>query len=562
MDAAAPPRATDSPRSLLGWLPFLWSRVLFPGPSLPAEAVRARALVLLLVLPALLLYPCLSFRLLEPDESRYAEVPREMLLRGDWVVPYLQGEPYLDKPPLLYWLVMASYSLCGVHDWAARLVPALAVHGCVLLTYLFGRRLLAERAAWWGALLLGLAPGFLSMGRLLILDGLLALTATLALFAAFEALRGDRLRWTWWLLAAAACGLGVLVKGPVALLLLAPPLWLYRRLGGRGCAVSRGALAGFVLVVLLAALPWYVGVCRRVPAFATYFFWEHNVQRFLAPGVHVRGVWFYGPVLLLALLPGTLLALPFVRFLLATDEETARRRPAELGFLLLGGGWCVLFFSCSACKLPTYILPALPPLALALGHFLVNSRWGASRLPALLAGSAFVLLALAHYLAVPWYAGYRSPLSRPAEVLARCADRGVPVVCYPRNCDSVAFYLGRADLRAYRSKDIEALRYLVRTQPRTVILCTHRHSLAGLKELLPPEVRVTDEVRLGLADIRGVPRWLMRPLARLMGETALGLCDVAVVERRPPPTRRASSPACPDAAGKQGCLPCEGLTSP
>jgi 4-amino-4-deoxy-L-arabinose transferase-like glycosyltransferase len=533
MDAAH--GATDCPpRSLSAWLPFLWSRVLFPGERQPAAPPRAGALLVLLVLPALLLYPCLRFRLLEPDESRYAEVPREMLLRGEWVVPYLQGEPYLDKPPLLYWLVMAAYSVCGVHDWAARLVPALAVHSCLVLAYLFGRRWLQERAAFGGALLLGLAPGFVSMGRLLILDGLLALTATLALFSAFEALRGPRLRWGWWLLAAAACGLGVLTKGPVALLLLAPPLWLYRRLSGRGGAVSRGALAGFVLVVLALALPWYVAMCRRVPGFAAYFFWEHNVQRFVAPAMHVHGVWFYGPVLLLALLPGTLLALPFVRFLLATDEETARRRPAELGFLLLGGGWCVLFFSLSTCKLPTYILPALPPLALALGHFLVNSRWGRSRRTiGLGAGSAFVVLALGHYLAVPWYAEYRSPLSRPAEVLARCADREVPVVCYPRNCDSVAFYLGRADLRAYRSKDIEALRYLVRTRPRTVILCTHRHSLAGLKELLPPEVRVVDEVRLGLADIPGVPRWLMRPLARLMGETALGLCDLAVVEMRP-----------------------------
>jgi 4-amino-4-deoxy-L-arabinose transferase-like glycosyltransferase len=109
----------------------------------------------------------MSFPLFEPDEGRYAEIPREMLARGEWVVPYLHGQPYLDKPPLVYWLVMGCYRLLGVHDWAARLVPALAVHGCVLLTYLLGRRLLGERAAFWGALALTLAPGFSSMGRLL-----------------------------------------------------------------------------------------------------------------------------------------------------------------------------------------------------------------------------------------------------------------------------------------------------------------------------------------------------------------------------------------------------------
>src|SRR6476469_8494345 len=158
------------PSRFLDWLPFLWARVLFPAPQTAPTAVRLPALLLLVVLPALLLYPTLSFFLLEPDEGRYAQIPREMLARGDWVVPHLQGEPYLDKPPLLYWLVMLSYRVFGVHDWAARLVPALAVQLTVLLTYALGRWLAGERGAWWGALLLVVAPGFKGMGRLLLLD--------------------------------------------------------------------------------------------------------------------------------------------------------------------------------------------------------------------------------------------------------------------------------------------------------------------------------------------------------------------------------------------------------
>src|SRR5262245_19116540 len=93
-------------RSLLTSLPWLWSRIMFPGRALPSTAIRPAALLLIVVLPALILYPRLSFHLLEPDEGRYAEIPREMLQRGDFVVPHLQGQPYLDKPPLLYWLVM------------------------------------------------------------------------------------------------------------------------------------------------------------------------------------------------------------------------------------------------------------------------------------------------------------------------------------------------------------------------------------------------------------------------------------------------------------------------
>ena len=104
----------ELPRGFPNWLPYLWSRVLFPGRADPNAAVRPVPLALLVVLPALLLYPTVGFRLLEPDEGRYAEIPREMLERGEWVVPTLQGEPYLDKPPLMYWLVMASYRLFGV----------------------------------------------------------------------------------------------------------------------------------------------------------------------------------------------------------------------------------------------------------------------------------------------------------------------------------------------------------------------------------------------------------------------------------------------------------------
>src|SRR5215468_7981882 len=132
----------------------VWSELLFPGPAPAPQPWRWGALVWFLLLPACLLYPCMSFYLFEPDEGRYAEIPREMLARGEWVVPYLQGQPYLDKPPLLYWLVMCSYSVFGIHDWSARLVPALAVHGCLLLVYLFGRRSLGERAAFRGALVL------------------------------------------------------------------------------------------------------------------------------------------------------------------------------------------------------------------------------------------------------------------------------------------------------------------------------------------------------------------------------------------------------------------------
>jgi 4-amino-4-deoxy-L-arabinose transferase-like glycosyltransferase len=473
-------------------------------------------LSLFLILPGALLYPCLSFHLFEPDEGRYAEIPREMLSRGEWVVPSLEREPYLDKPPLMYWLVMGSYRLLGVHVWSARLVPAVAVHACVLLLYFLGRRSVGERAAFWGALALGLSPGFLGMGRLLLLDGLLSFWVTLAVLAAFEAVRAGRLRRGWWLTAAAACGLGVLTKGPVAVLLVLPPLWGFRRLTRLSCPVGLWGWLSFAAVLLALTSPWYVAVCVRRPDFIHYFLWQQNVVRFVAPFDHLKPVWYYGPIVLGGLLPLSLLAVSFLRFLLASDPATARRRCPELGFLLLAGGWCLLFFSLSGCKLPTYVLPGFPLLALALGYFVAVSRWRVSRWRVPAVGLMLLLLGAGHYVAVPWYARFHSPMSHPDEVVRHCGDRSTPVICYPRNCDSVSFYLGRDDFLNYRSKETPELVRFLLEQPRAVILFTHRHSLESLREVLPPPLRLTDITPLSGSWARG-----FRP----------EMCYMAVVQR-------------------------------
>jgi 4-amino-4-deoxy-L-arabinose transferase-like glycosyltransferase len=511
------PNTTAAPPSLLTCLPVVWSQVLFPGRADAEPRGRWTSWLLLLLLPGALLYPCLSFHLFEPDEARYAEIPREMLARGDWIVPYLQREPYLDKPPLFYWLVMLNYRLFGVQTWAARLIPAWAAHGCVLLTYWFGRRLLGERAAFWGALALGLCPGFMSMARLLLLDGLLALCVTLALFAAFEALRRERFRWGWWLVSAVACGLGILAKGPVAVVLLVVPLWLHRRLTGSSCRIGWPARLVFGGILALLVLPWYVAICVRMPEFARYFLWEHNVMRFVSPFDHQRPIWFYGPILLVGLLPASLLLWPFARFMLAREPNEIRLRCPELGFTLLAGGWCVLFFSLSGCKLPTYILPGFPPLALACGYFLSTRRWADSTGLRGGVALAWVVLAAVNYGFVPRYAEFHSPMSDPQNIVQCCGDRNVPVVCYPRSCDSVAFYLGRDDFRSYRSKDTQLLVQFLLQQPRTVILFTHRHSLEQLRDVLPPKLRILHEKALS-GSIRRLDRAEM--------------CYMAVVERR------------------------------
>lgn len=507
LDLAHPESISRLPRpaNVLAWLPILWTRVLFPGPTPALEPWRWRPFLALALLSGGLLYPCLSFHLFEPDEGRYAQIPREMLQRGDWIVPTLQGAPYLDKPPLFYWLVMSSYALLGYHAWAARLVPALAVHASILTTYVLGRRLVGARSAWWGAALLTVAPAFLGMGRLLLLDGLLTLWVTLALFAAYLAQHEARLHWGWWLGAALACGLGVLTKGPVALLLVLVPLALHRHVTSHAVALGWRPWAAFGALAVGIALPWYVLACWCLPDFARHFLWQHNVVRFLQPFDHDRPVWFYIPILLFGLLPLTLLAPWLLRFLLSGRAEDARQRCPELGYLLLAGGWCILFFSLSGCKLPTYILPAFAPLCLAAGHCVSHAGLRQRTLRALLAGH-WLLLALGFLFILPWYAETRSPMNRADEVRTVCSDPAVPVVCFPRSVDSVAFYVGRADFHSFRSKQLgEFLDFLDR-HPRVVVLFAHRHSLQLLHDRLPPHLRLATTAPLGLCDLAVVER--------------------------------------------------------
>lgn len=532
MSADAPGDA-PLPRTLPGWLPFLWGRVLFPGTADPDTRARLLSLLLVALLPAVLLYPCRSFLLLEPDEGRYAQIPKEMLDRGEWVVPTLQGEPYLDKPPLMYWLVRLSYAAFGVSEESARLVPAVCVHLTILAVYLLGRRSLGERAAFWAAMLLTVAPGFIGVARLLLLDGLLTLCVTLSVLCGFEAVRTGRLRPGWWAASAVASGLGFLTKGPISEVLLFVPLFAFAWLNRSTARVGWKGVAVFLGIVLAVNLPWYVAMYTRQPEFLGYFFWEHNVMRFLQPFDHLQPVWYYLPILLGGFLPGVVLAVPYLRGMLTGGPEAANRSQAG-GFWLLAGLWCVLFFSVSGSKLPTYILPAFPPLCLALGEFVARARWDRAVATRGLVAAFAVLIGATHYFVIPWYARERSPMGRPELVEQFVDDPNTVVVTYPRNCDSVAFYTGRSDLRRVRTKDVNQMIVDSHFRPRTVVLFTHNHSFAAFQEALPPSLRVAEAASLKRQESG------LTPVDKLLGKSPWGLCDIAVLEPAKPSVAKGS----------------------
>jgi 4-amino-4-deoxy-L-arabinose transferase-like glycosyltransferase len=247
-------------------------------------------------------------------------------------------------------------------------------------------------------------------------------------------------------------------------------------------------------------------------------------MRFLQPFDHLQPVWYYTPILTAGLLPGTILLAAYLWKLVRGNPGDAEKPSAAGGFWLLAGGWCVFFFSCSGSKLPTYILPAYPFLCLAVGEFVARTRWNTATSTRLLVGGMATIMLLAHHVAVPWYAKERSPMGRPELVDRFVNDPGVKVVCFPRNCDSVAFYHDRSDLRNVRTKDSNQLMVECHFRPRTVILFTHRDSLAGFKNTLPPSLMIVETVTLK----RKGGSWL----DKLSGSTPWGLCDVAVVVPR------------------------------
>ncbi|WP_442505556.1 glycosyltransferase [Novipirellula sp. SH528] len=372
------------PKVLCSLARFWWNAVQFPvlnessasvnrTSHSQAAAVQDRryvwASVALMVIAAVFMLTNLGYPLIDRDETRYAEIPREMIATGNWVLPQLNFQTYYDKPPLVYWLCAISFKLFGITETAARLVPALAALATIASTMWFGARIFDKRIGLLSGVVLLLSAGFAFTSRYLLLDGVMTLFVSLSLFTAYEAIRSGKVKLGWWLLAAVFCGLGFLTKGPVALVLWLPPVFAFAWLSNT-FAKPRWWQYGMIGGVTLAiAMPWMIAVSLQDASFLTEFFYTHNLGRF-AGGFHNQPIWYFVPVLLIAGHPWSFLTIPYAHFLFRQSGESRYQRPAAVGYLLLWSVWCFVFFSLSRCKLPTYLLPAAPAFALMIGHYL------------------------------------------------------------------------------------------------------------------------------------------------------------------------------------------------
>jgi len=206
--------------------------------------------------------------LIDPDEGRYAEIPREMLERGDLITPTLNYVNYFEKPPLLYWLNAGSMKLLGQNEFAARFPSALAGLLTVLVTYVAGRRLMDRRSGLIGAFMLGSSTGFLFQSRIILTDMLLTLCLSTALFCFLLATQSqEKRRPFFYRLFFIFCALAVLTKGLIGIVLPAGIIFFYLLLGRRWHILPEIPWGSGLCLFLLVAAPWFVLVSLKNPEF-------------------------------------------------------------------------------------------------------------------------------------------------------------------------------------------------------------------------------------------------------------------------------------------------------
>ena len=304
--------------------------------------------------------------LFNPDEGRYAEIPREMLVSGNWLVPHLNDLVYIEKPPLQYWATAVSYVLFGISVWAARLYTGLCGLLTVLITAALARNLWGNAAGWRAGIMSGSALLLVLMGHQLTLDMSLTFYTTLTLAAfcvAQDARTSAAARRYWmWLVWASAAG-AFLTKGLIALVLPGITLFAYSLLQRDWTIWRRLSLASGLPLFLLLALPWMVLIQRALPQFFDFFVVREHFQRYLTLiSDRYEPWWFFIAILAGGCMPWLI---PTVRALLGGWRASAAAGHFDARRLLwVWSAVIFLFFSASDSKLVPYILPMFPSMAL------------------------------------------------------------------------------------------------------------------------------------------------------------------------------------------------------
>ena len=305
-----------------------------------------------------------------PDEGRYTDIARWMAGSGDWLIPRMNGLPFIQKPPLYFWLEAAAIGTVGANPLTARLVSlASSVLICVSVFWLV-RRFSNEHSARWSLAALVFNPLYFGGAQYANFDMLIAGLVTTTLAFAVSATQSTSPARTMWLSAYVTAGLAVLAKGLIGIVLPGMVFVGWAVVSRRfDWLVKALSLPGLLLFAIIA-VPWFFLVERHYPGFISYFFVYHHFDRYLQSGFNnAHGVWFFPAVLLVGMLPWTIAPLLHWRSFLQAPASSLR----SLGFV-----WFVvvlIFFSLPPSKLVGYIFPLLPAFAIIVGPWFATYRY-------------------------------------------------------------------------------------------------------------------------------------------------------------------------------------------
>ena len=353
-------------------------------------AISTKRILWLAIAVAVIWFSNIEYRkLIKPDEGRYAEIPREMAASGDWVTPRLNDLKYFEKPPLQYWATAAAYTVFGEHQWTARLWTALTGFAGLLLVWFTGLRLFGREAAAYSAMLLGSSLLYVGMGHINTLDMGVTFFTTLGIAGLLisqqeygrnqrrtkGALKGS---FNWMLVAWAGMALAVLSKGLMGIVLPGTALIIYCVVQQDFSILKRMHWLVGLSVFLLITAPWFYLVMKANPEFFHFFFIHEHFERFTTKEHGRYQPWYYFiPILLAGMLPWSVLMLNTLwrtifgasagSMKMERDSKQAAKAFNAGRFLVIWVLFVFAFFSMSDSKLPSYVLPMFPPLALLMG---------------------------------------------------------------------------------------------------------------------------------------------------------------------------------------------------
>lgn len=351
-------------------------------------------LILTLMLSVLFGFKLGARALWSPDEGRYSEVAREMVVSGDYVTPRLDGVKFFEKPPLFYWLQSLSIRVFGLSETALRLWPAFFALVSCLAVYTGGRNLFGRRSGWIAAVVLATSGLHYAMSRIANLDMALSALIACALLAFLLGTReapGPRRRFAMWAFFVFSA-LAVLEKGLIGVVIPGLVIGTWMLVLNEWKILRTIYLPSGIVLLLAIAAPWHILVGWINPEFYGFYFVREHFQRFLYKDGAFDRPWSYVPVLLIGLFPWTMFLYQALRYSLVKSWRP-RHGYREALFLFLWAGWIFLFFSVSSSKVIPYILPMLPPLAILLGRYF-SASWTAPRMAGLRAGCWMLLASI------------------------------------------------------------------------------------------------------------------------------------------------------------------------